>query len=304
MSNELATILQNNPALVQTGLDADTLAVAGGGQTEGNKRISIRGGVFRKLVGGKEVSAIEDRHMNVIVVKMAHNASRTFYADAYKEGVKISPTCWSNDSNTPDKEVPNPQAKTCAECKFSAKGSGSSGIGSACRLSWRLAVVLPNDPSGDVMQLVLPATSCFGKEVSGKWPFRPYIQMLASNNVSAGAVVTRMQFDTNSQAPKVLFSPASAVSESDYEIIKKQADSKAAENAVKLTVYQTDESSSEKAVEAQPAPVEVPPSSDDNTGDVAEAVEQPQVRAPEKDAGDKVNDPSDIIKKWSGKASS
>lgn len=303
MSNELANILQNNPALVQTGLDADTLAVAGGGQIEANKRISIRGGVFRKLVGGKEVSAIEDRHMNVVIVKMAHNASRTFYADAYKEGIKISPTCWSNDSQAPDKDVPNPQAKTCGECQFSAKGSGQSGIGSACRLSWRLAVVLPNDPSGDVMQLVLPATSCFGKEVSGKWPFRPYVQMLASNNVSAGAVVTRMQFDTTSQAPKVLFSPASAVSQEDYEIIKKQAQSKAAENAVKLTVYQSDEGT-EKAVEVSaPAPLEVPPSSDDNTGDVAEAVEQPQVRTPQKDvANNTINDPSDIIKKWSGKA--
>ena len=30
MSNELSVLLQNNPALVQTGLDDDTLAVAGG----------------------------------------------------------------------------------------------------------------------------------------------------------------------------------------------------------------------------------------------------------------------------------
>ena len=29
MSNELSTILANNPALVNTGLDEDTLAVAG-----------------------------------------------------------------------------------------------------------------------------------------------------------------------------------------------------------------------------------------------------------------------------------
>ena len=30
MSNELVNILQSNPGLVQTGLDEDTLAVAGG----------------------------------------------------------------------------------------------------------------------------------------------------------------------------------------------------------------------------------------------------------------------------------
>ena len=36
----------------------------------------------------------------------------------------------------------------------------------------------------------MPATSTFGKEDMGKWPFRPYIQMLANNSVSASNVVT------------------------------------------------------------------------------------------------------------------
>jgi len=67
MSNELANIINQNPALIQTGLDEDTLAVAGG-VSSGPKRISIKGGVFRKYAGGKEVGAIEDRHMNVIIV--------------------------------------------------------------------------------------------------------------------------------------------------------------------------------------------------------------------------------------------
>jgi len=38
------------------GLDDDTLAVAGGARQ--NKRISIKGGVFRKYAGGKEIGAI------------------------------------------------------------------------------------------------------------------------------------------------------------------------------------------------------------------------------------------------------
>jgi hypothetical protein len=83
MSSELANIIQNNPGLAQTGLDADTLAVAGGINT-GSKRISIKGGVFRKYAGGKEVGTIEDRHMNVIIVKMAHTANRMFYAQQYQ----------------------------------------------------------------------------------------------------------------------------------------------------------------------------------------------------------------------------
>jgi hypothetical protein len=80
MSNELANILQNSAAVIQTGLDADTLAVAGGNIGSGNKRISIRGKNFHKVVNGKEVSTVEENHMNVIIVKMAHHAARTFYA--------------------------------------------------------------------------------------------------------------------------------------------------------------------------------------------------------------------------------
>ena len=91
--NELVKMFGNN-SVVTAGLeelDADTLAVAGGARS--NKRISIKGGVFRKFVGGKEVSALEDRYMNIIFVKMAHKASRTFYKDTYNEGQKVSPVC-------------------------------------------------------------------------------------------------------------------------------------------------------------------------------------------------------------------
>jgi len=290
MSNELATIFQNSGVAIPQGLDEDTLAVAGNA-TQGNKRISIEGRVFRKIVGGKEQSVNTDSSMNVIVVKMAHEASRTFYGQTYKKGVKLAPACWSNDSKTPDPEVKTPCASTCAECPNSVKGSGQGGQGTACRLSWRLAVVLPNDPEGDVYQLVLPATSAFGKEESGKWPFRPYIQMLANNNVSAGRVITKMQFDINYPVPRLLFSPAAAVPDSMYEIIKQQGKTKGAENAVKLTVYKSDKPEDEVEAPAQPATV---PSTD--------AVEAPIKR----ETARKVNtetaeDVSDIVKKWAKK---
>ena len=233
MSNDLATMFQGNLMPVE-GLDDDTLAVAGNGVARQNKRISIKGGVFRKYAGGKEIGAIEDRHMNVIFVKMAHKASRMYYEGAYQEGAKVSPTCWSSDSETPDADVKNPPSSTCANCMYSAKGSSQSGTSSACRLSWRTAVVLPNDPGGDVMQLVLPATSAFGKEDSGKFPFRPYIIHLASHNVSAGRVITRMAFDTKAPTPKVVFSPAGKVPDEDLAIIARQAKSQAAENAIKM----------------------------------------------------------------------
>ncbi len=276
MSNDLILSIRNN--LAKVGVDDETLAVAGksgGGGGGGSKRISIKGGVFRKYVGGKEVAAVEDRHMNVIFVKMSPTPSRTYYTGAYKEGERISPACWSSDSKSPDPEVKNPQSSSCDTCPMSIKGSGQGGSGAACRMSWRTAVVLPSDPNGDVMQLVLPATSAFAKEDSGKWGFRPYCQYLANNNISAKHVVTKMQFDTKSPVPKVMFSPIAAVDDATLPILEAQSKTQAAENAVKLNVYQSDEGE-------------------------APAIPEPTLRKSEKESIPS-EDVSDVIKKWSKK---
>jgi len=284
MSNDLATMFSGALAPIE-GLDEDTLAVAGGAR--GNKRISIKGGVFRKFSGGKEIGAIEDRHMNVIFVKMAHKASRMFYDATYQEGQKVSPVCWSTDSEKPDADVKTPCASTCLDCTKSVKGSGQGGTGTACRLSWRTAVVLPNDPSGDVMQLVLPATSAFGKEDNGRFPFRPYIQHLASHNVSAGRVITKMAFDTKSPTPKVVFSPAGKVPDEELQIIANQAKSPAAEAAIKMNVFQGDTAGE----------VEVPSHRNEIPEDEAPPVKVESKKA----AAVEEKDISDVVKKWSKK---
>jgi hypothetical protein len=280
MSNDIIASIQSQLAEVSYGLDDDTKAIAGGG-VGGSKRISIKGGVFRKMAGGKEIGSIEDRHMNVIFVKMSHTPSRTYYTGAFKEGEKVSPVCWSSDSKVPDAEVKNPQASACDKCQFSVKGSGQSGIGAACRLSWRTAVVLPNDPNGDIMQLVLPATSAFGDEENGRWPFRAYVKMLANHNISASRVVTKMQFDTKATAPRVLFSPVAGVSPDILDTLAAQAKKPAAESAIKLTVYQQDEGDAPAA----PAPA---------------AVAEPVVVSKSKKSAP-TGDVADVLKEWTKK---
>jgi hypothetical protein len=161
-------------------------------------------------------------------------------------------------------------------------------MGTACRLSWRTAVVLPNDPAGDVMQLVLPATSSFGKEDNGRWPFRPYIQHLASHNVSAGRVITRMAFDTKSPTPKVLFNPAGKVPDDDLHIIAQQAKSAAAEAAVKMNVFQSDNAGETEVAAPQNVREEA---------DVPEPVKRESVKA----AAPEEKNISDVVKKWSKK---
>jgi hypothetical protein len=138
------------------------------------------------------------------------------------------------------------------------------------------------------MQLVIPAASAFGKEENGKWPFRPYIQMLANNNISAGRVVTKMQFDTEASAPRILFSPVAAVDEDATDIIAQQRSSQDAEAAIKLTVFQIEESGEE--TEVAPA---APPD--------GEEVTPPTLRAKGDAPAATATNAADVVKKWSKK---
>ena len=54
-------------------LDETTKSLMGGGS--GGKRISIRGGVFRMMVDGKEIAQNEDRAMNIVIVAANPNVS-------------------------------------------------------------------------------------------------------------------------------------------------------------------------------------------------------------------------------------
>ena len=193
---------------------------------------------FRMLMGGEEVAQAPDAHLDVVIVKMAHTVTRTYYEGSYQVGKITSPVCWSHDGKTPAKEIPVAQAKSCYQCTHSVRGSGNNGVGTACKLSWRLAVVLANDISGEILQLVLSSMSCFGKESNGRYPFRPYIQMLANNNISAGRVITRLQFDEGTNIPKLLLSPIAAIEEKDLKDLKIKSTSQDAENAITLTVAQ------------------------------------------------------------------
>ncbi len=79
MSNITLFSSSNAPAFARNNALSETaLALTGGGTGTSTKRISIKGGVFRLVAGGKEVAAIDDRHLDVIIVKAAPKVSRIF----------------------------------------------------------------------------------------------------------------------------------------------------------------------------------------------------------------------------------
>jgi hypothetical protein len=218
-------------------LDATTKALMGSG---GNgKRISIRGNVFRMVVGGKEVAQNDDRAMNVIIVRAAEKVSRSFYAGVYVEGQNAAPSCQSTDGVAPDKGVKNPQSTNCQNCQQNIKGSGQ-GDSRACRFNQRVALALENNIGGDVYQLTLPGQSIFGTGDNGKMPLQQYAKFLGGHGLPVGTVVTEMRFDTSSATPKLTFRAVRPLSVDELAESKRQSESADALNAVTLTVNQID----------------------------------------------------------------
>ena len=242
MASEITLFSNGNkiPAhLKNREMDDVTKSLLGGGSN--SKRISIKGGVWRLLSGGKEIAVNEDRAMNFVIVNAAPKTGRTFYQGTFDPDAEkaAAPVCWSADGDTPDKGVENPQAVTCATCPQNIKGSGQ-GDSRACRYSRRLAVVLENDLGGDVFQLSLPAASIFGDGDNGKLPLNSYAKFLAGFNVPITAVVTEARFDTNAATPKLTFKAVRPLTEEEFATCQQVGQSPTAKQAVTFTVSKQD----------------------------------------------------------------
>jgi len=234
---DLASFNPNQtPAFARKGeLSALAKSLTGGAGGGSTKRISIKGGVFRLMADGKEITSIDDRHLDVVIVNAAPKISRTFYAGQYVEGETKGPDCWSADGDKPDASIEEPQASDCASCPMNVKGSGQ-GDSKACRFSQRLAVVLANDVQGDVMQLTLAATSIFGKEEGDKRPLQAYARYLAAQNINPETLVTRLRFDTKAAVPKLFFQPVRWLEDDEYAVAVKKGESVEAKMAVTMSV--------------------------------------------------------------------
>ena len=280
------TLFSNNselPAYLKNAALDDVTSVLAG-ESLGARRISIKGGVFREMIGGKEYRVSEERSMNVVIVKAASKVSRVFYSGNYSEGETVSPTCWSSDSQRPDEKVKEKQSATCLTCTKNIKGSGQ-GDSRACRYQQRLAVVVDGEiQKHEVYQLVLPPTSVFGDGEKGKLPLQAYARHLKNNGVPITGVVTEMRFDTASPTPKLVFKPVRPLTEDEYNTVQSLKDTQEAINAVTLTVAQTD------GVKDKKEPVAALASTD--------AIEEPKKAEPKK--APVANEPKleDLVGEW------
>ncbi|HEY7824240.1 MAG TPA: hypothetical protein VIG24_15465 [Acidimicrobiia bacterium] len=209
------------------------------GSGGGMPRISIRGGRFRLIEGGEQVSVSKSDTLNVMVLEAA-TISRTFYEGAYDPENPAAPTCWSQDSQTPAADVPEDQRKAarCADCAMNIKGSGQ-GNSRACRFAQRLAVMLEGDLE-KIYQMQLPATSIFGDAKGSDMGLQAYVKFLHSRGAPIQAVMTEMRFDDNSETPKLFFKPSRALTEAEVQVVLEKRKAPEVQEALTLTVSQAD----------------------------------------------------------------
>ena len=219
---------------VKSELSALTKSLMGGG--EGGKRISIKGGFFRLIDGGKEIAQIEERYLDLVIVAAAPKVGRTFYLAKYDSENPAAPDCWSVDGDAPSPTAAKPQSDRCATCPQNAKGSGE-GDSRACRFSQRLAVALVNAEGvqSDVLELQVPATSLFGKPEGDNRPLQAYAQALAAGNAEVNMVVTRIKFDAKSESPKLFWKAMRWLEQEEYDAVKELAETPEATKAITMS---------------------------------------------------------------------
>lgn len=292
MSKEVALFDGSNlPSYLRTReVDDVTKSLMGSGGG-GVKRISIKGGVWRMMSGGKEVAKNEERSMNVVIVNAAPHNSRTFYAGTYSEGSEpVRPDCWSANGITPDPKSASPQASRCVDCPQNVKGSGQ-GDSRACRYNRRLAIVLAHDLQGDVYQLTLPAKSIFGEGEHNKWPLEAYGKFIGSKGIPITAVVTEARFDTSQATPTLTFKPVRFLEADEHALVIEKGNSDAAKRAITMTVAEAD-NVKRPALTAQPK-------EEAEEVEVAEEVTEPVKRASKKtEAPAPKGDLSKILDSW------
>jgi len=289
MSNDVALFegLANVPDHLKGELSdvAKALGARAGG--DGMKRVSFRGGVFRMLIGSKEIAQNDDRSMNMVIIKAAPGYARTYYNQSYKEGVIVTPACWSDNGETPSSHVEEPQSNMCATCPQNVKGSGN-GNAKACSYSARLAVVLEGDMKGDVYGVQFPAMSIWGEVENEKYEsLQNYVKKLANFGYDVTKVVTEMRFDTSSAVPKMMFRAVRPLETDEYAIAKAKAGSPEA-------AFHTDERKFTKREEdGKPAPEAL----FESKGDV-EVDDAPKKVAKSKPESKAKPDVADILDEW------
>jgi hypothetical protein len=233
-------------------------------------------GTFKRIVGGKQVGKAVPHGLDVIIVDFLRDVSRKYYVKAYDPDAKPTlPDCWSNLGDRPEAKASNKQASACKECPRNVDGSGPNGKSKACRYERRIAVLIAGDPSGEVYQMTIAATSLFGDGAGNEHPFESYKNFLRANGEAPDTVVTRVMYDLEADTPRLRFKALRHLTELEGGLVDAAQDDPQTQNYVQLTVAEADgvvdAPAKQKVIEAKATPA-ANPFGDDEDEDAAEEV--------------------------------
>lgn len=229
--------------------------------TAGN-RIGLKGSRFRLVVGGVEECVIQEPYLDVIILGAASAVSRVYYEGAYKSGENLAPTCYSADGVVPNDDVKVKQADKCMTCPQNAKGSKivDGQQFKACAYFRRVVVMLAGDiEQQTVFKLDVKSQGLFGEGTVNEKNLNDFIKMIATRGVDAGAVVTRISFDTESSVPKLLFKAVRFITVEEMDVVSNLVQSEEVLNLKTVSMSTLDASHEEptggdEAPAAAPAP--------------------------------------------------
>jgi len=100
----------------------------GGGSKSGggSRRISLRGGKFRQMLGGEQLAVSKEDAMEIVIVDAARIARYFLRRGNTPPTNPTAPQCWSADTNAPSPDVPEDQrqAPRCLESPPEREGLG------------------------------------------------------------------------------------------------------------------------------------------------------------------------------------
>lgn len=231
------------------------------GMYSGGNRIGLKGSRFRLVVNGIEEGVIQEPYLDVIILGAAPAVSRVYYEGAYKAGENQPPTCYSADGVVPADDVKAKQSDKCMLCPMNAKGSKivDGQQFKACGYFRRVVIMLAGDTTERIVyKLDVKSGGLFGEGTANEKNLNDYIKMIATRGVDAGAVVTRVSFDTDSSVPKLLFKAVRFISEEEMHAVSDLVQS---DEVIKLKTVSmsTLDVSHEEPTSGDDAPVETTP---------------------------------------------
>jgi hypothetical protein len=187
-----------NSALVdiKAQIQAELAALAGTVPAPTGMTISLKGKVFTLPNGQSNQGPMQ------AIILDARNL-RAYYRGQYNPNVPETPICFALakqlEDLAPSPNAKQPQAKTCAECKFDQWSSApGGGKGKACKNSIRLAIV-PANFTTDSHPMILTVSP------TGLKSYSMLVTDLKAKGLIPAQIITEIAFNANETYPTLVF---------------------------------------------------------------------------------------------------